>query len=67
MLSESAEFLYKCSDFYFPEDEHGVLWNDPDLDIAWNVTRPLLSPKDCAYPCLRDLIAAFLPVYQPEQ
>jgi dTDP-4-dehydrorhamnose 3,5-epimerase len=47
VLSESAHVLYKASDFYFPELERTVLWNDPDLSINWeNVEEPLLSEKD---------------------
>ena len=49
VLSDETEFQYKCTDFYHPEDEGGVLWNDPDLGIDWPVGRVgqvLLSPKD---------------------
>lgn len=51
VLSDSAELVYKCTDFYDPADEHTVRWDDPDLAIAWplpaNVT-PVLSTKDAA-------------------
>ncbi len=47
VLSEAAEFLYKTTDFYAPEHERTVLWNDPDLAIDWPLTAaPLLSDKD---------------------
>jgi dTDP-4-dehydrorhamnose 3,5-epimerase len=46
VLSETAEFLYKCSDFYFPEYDRGVLWNDPEIGIPWGVDNPILSAKD---------------------
>jgi len=48
VLSESAEFFYKCSDFYAPEYERTLRWDDPDLQIDWPLqgTTPLLSPKD---------------------
>lgn len=46
VLSETAEFLYKCSNFYYPEYERGVLWNDPEIAIDWNVETPILSAKD---------------------
>ena len=47
VLSESAEFFYKCSDFYAPEHERTLRWNDPDLGIDWPLKgAPLLSPKD---------------------
>jgi dTDP-4-dehydrorhamnose 3,5-epimerase len=49
VLSESADVLYKCTDFYAPEHERSIRWNDPDLDIAWPLQggmAPLLSSKD---------------------
>ena len=47
VLSEFAEFFYKCSDFYAPEHERTLRWNDPDLGIDWPLKgAPLLSPKD---------------------
>ena len=47
VLSEEAHVLYKSTDFYSPEMERTVLWNDPDLKIAWgNISEPLLSAKD---------------------
>ncbi|MGE5207623.1 MAG: dTDP-4-dehydrorhamnose 3,5-epimerase [Chlamydiota bacterium] len=63
VLSESADFLYKCSDFYFPEDERGILWNDPDLAIPWGVADPLISEKDRAHLPLRAVPPEFLPRY----
>jgi dTDP-4-dehydrorhamnose 3,5-epimerase len=53
-LSETADFLYKCTDVYVPEADGGVLWNDPDIAIPWPITEPLLSKKDAAAPRLRD-------------
>jgi dTDP-4-dehydrorhamnose 3,5-epimerase len=61
VLSESADFHYKCTDFYSPATEHGIAWNDPDLGIPWPVKSPLLSPKDSAAPRLKD--APVLPDY----
>ena len=55
VLSEEAGFLYKCTDMYSPADERGIIWNDPELAIAWPITAPLLSPKDQAYKCLADM------------
>jgi dTDP-4-dehydrorhamnose 3,5-epimerase len=52
VLSEEAEFAYKCTDFYHPEDEGGYLWNDPDFNIQWpleNVEEVFLSEKDKGY------------------
>ncbi len=49
VLSEYAEFLYKTTDYYSPEYERTILWNDPDLAISWQVSgEPLLSAKDRA-------------------
>ncbi|MCP4374898.1 MAG: dTDP-4-dehydrorhamnose 3,5-epimerase, partial [bacterium] len=51
VISECAEFAYKCSDFYAPQTERGIIWNDPDLAIPWPLgdCSPILSPKDTAY------------------
>ena len=50
VLSESVEFLYKCSNYYSPEDERGIMWNDPDLAIDWPIENPIISQKDNVYP-----------------
>ena len=63
-LSDTAEFLYKCTDFYYPDDEHGILWNDPQLAIDWNVSHPLLSDKDQKYPTLAQAPREHLPRYE---
>ena len=46
VLSETAEFLYKTTDYWYPEHERTLLWNDPDLQIDWPHVNPQLSPKD---------------------
>ncbi len=46
VLSEYAEFQYKCTDFYDPNDEGGLLWSDKNLDISWPITNPIVSLKD---------------------
>jgi dTDP-4-dehydrorhamnose 3,5-epimerase len=56
VLSPSAQLEYKCTDYYAPTDEIGVLWNDPEIGIAWPVKNPILSAKDLAAPRLRDLV-----------
>ena len=61
VTSETALFSYKCTDFYNPATEHGIFWNDPDLDIDWPVEEPLLSPKDAGYSGLKDLPPETLP------
>ena len=48
VLSEVADFQYKCTDLYFPEDEGGLIWNDPDVNIPWPISEPQLSAKDQA-------------------
>jgi dTDP-4-dehydrorhamnose 3,5-epimerase len=49
VLSEAAEVLYKTTDYYAPAAERTILWNDPDLAIAWQITAaPILSAKDQA-------------------
>lgn len=55
VLSETALFQYKCTDFYSPQDELSVQWNDPDLAISWPLSTPVLSDKDARAPRLRDL------------
>jgi dTDP-4-dehydrorhamnose 3,5-epimerase len=64
VLSESAQVVYKCTDFYAAEDEGGVLWSDPTLAIAWPISEPLLSEKDSQLPCLADIPPERLPVYE---
>lgn len=53
---EDALFLYKCSNEYNPASETGVIWNDPDLKINWQVDEPLLSEKDKQLPTLQELL-----------
>jgi dTDP-4-dehydrorhamnose 3,5-epimerase len=55
VISERAHVAYKCSDYYSPEDEGGILWSDPAVAIDWPVENPVLSEKDLQYPCLADL------------
>lgn len=61
VLSTQAVFSYKCSNYYCPEAERGIRWNDPDLAIPWPDTTPLLSEKDRNLPFLADLGRADLP------
>ncbi len=66
VLSDTAEFVYKCSDYYAPAEERGIIWNDPKLAIPWPLpagSSPLLSAKDQRYPTLGEVPAADLPVH----
>lgn len=54
VTSETADFQYKCTDYYQPADEGGVAWNDPDIGIDWPVDEPTLSEKDLALPRLAE-------------
>jgi dTDP-4-dehydrorhamnose 3,5-epimerase len=63
-LTSTVQFLYKCTDFYSPSDERGVLWNDPDLGIAWGSLTPVLSARDVRHPRLRDVPPELLPKYE---
>jgi len=49
VLSDSADFVYKCTSVYDTDDDRGVLWSDPEIGIEWPVTEPQLSSKDCLY------------------
>ncbi|MEJ2233183.1 MAG: dTDP-4-dehydrorhamnose 3,5-epimerase [Syntrophobacterales bacterium] len=64
VLSESAQVVYKCTDYYAAEDEGGILWSDPALAIAWPILKPLLSEKDIQLPHLADIPPERLPVYE---
>ncbi len=58
VLSDLAEFTYKCTDFYHPNDEGGILWNDPEIGIEWPVPEGMeliFSEKDRKWGTLRDL------------
>ena len=57
VLSEIADFMYKCTDYYDPSDEGGVIWNDPQIGIDWQIKTPTLSPKDLQLPTLSALFS----------
>jgi len=61
VLSEIADFQYKCTALYDPASDAGVAWNDPELAIEWPVSVPLLSEKDRQLPMLKDADRARLP------
>ncbi|MGI3131438.1 dTDP-4-dehydrorhamnose 3,5-epimerase [Halopseudomonas pachastrellae] len=56
VLSDVADFQYKCTDYYRPDDEGAILWSDPELDIPWPVDTPLISEKDRNNPTLRQWV-----------
>ena len=68
MLSEFADFIYKCTDYYHPELEQGIAWDDPSLDIAWPIADIIqkiqLSEKDKKNVLLKDQSSDKLPAYQ---
>ncbi|MEI7379973.1 dTDP-4-dehydrorhamnose 3,5-epimerase [Pectobacterium versatile] len=55
VLSDIADFEYKCTDYYDPSDEGCLLWNDPEVSIKWPITDPLLSEKDKLGKLFKDL------------
>lgn len=60
-VSDASVVIYKCSDFYSPDDERAVRWDDDDLGIRWPIQEALMSPRDAAAPRLRELPADWLP------
>ena len=56
VLSDFADFEYKCTDYYDPTDEGSIRWNDPDLAIDWPINEALLSEKDANAPWFKDLL-----------
>jgi dTDP-4-dehydrorhamnose 3,5-epimerase len=64
VLSETALFSYKCTDYYSPADEGGIIFSDPDLEIDWPVGSPVVSKKDAGYPRLRDVSEDKLPRFE---
>ncbi len=63
--SETADFLYKCSEYYDASDDRGVLWNDPEIGIDWQTQSPILSDKDRRNLPLSQIARDQLPRYQP--
>ena len=55
VMSDKSEIVYKCSAIYHPEDEKGILWNDPDIGVEWPGSSPILSEKDKNLPLLKNL------------
>lgn len=58
-LTDDVEFLYKADNYYAPEADGGIRWNDPELNIDWGVNSPVLSDKDANAPLLKDAVTGF--------
>jgi len=58
-LEDNTVFFYKCTNVYNKESEGSILWNDPDLNIDWKVTNPILSEKDLVSPLFKDFVSPF--------
>lgn len=58
-LTDEVEFLYKADNYYAPEAEGGIRWDDPDIGIDWGIVNPILSDKDNENPYLKDLEVLF--------
>ena len=55
VISDTADLMYKCSEFYSPKDERGIIWNDPEIGIEWPIDgEPIMSKRDVASPTLKD-------------
>jgi dTDP-4-dehydrorhamnose 3,5-epimerase len=60
VLSDIAQFAYKCDQFYDPKDEGGIIWNDPEIAVDWgDISDIIISEKDKKYPTLRELRIRF--------
>ena len=59
-LTDYVEVIYKADNYYEPKSEKSILWSDPDLDIQWGTTKPILSDKDSAAPLLKDINYNFI-------
>jgi len=64
ITGEDALFSYKCTDYYAPEHDGSILWNDPEIGINWPIENPTLSGKDVAAPPLVGMPEGALPVYR---
>ena len=66
VLSDTAHFMYKCSDYYVPHDEGGILWADSTIGIDWPVSAPIISDKDVRFAPLTDIPPERLPTIGTE-
>jgi len=58
-LTDDVEFLYKADNFYAPEADGGIRWNDPEIGVEWGITDPILSEKDSRSPFFKDAVTGF--------
>lgn len=58
-LTDHVEFLYKADNYYAPEADGGIRWNDPDIGVDWGIEHPVLSEKDTKNPFLKDIEPVF--------
>jgi dTDP-4-dehydrorhamnose 3,5-epimerase len=64
VLSETADVIYKCTEFYAPGDDYGIFWADSTIGIDWPIKHPMLSEKDSQNPKLNEVPRDLLPVYK---
>ena len=55
VLSDYADFQYKCTDFYVPKYETGIIWSDPDIGVIWPIKNPIISDKDQKLPSFKSI------------
>lgn len=60
-LTESVQFIYKCSEYYDSQSEHGILWSDPAIGIEWGIEKPIVSDKDARFTTLANVPRELLP------
>lgn len=65
VLSDEADFVYKVTEYYHPEDDKGIIWNDPDINIKWpfeefGIKEPIISEKDKNHPTLKEWLEGFM-------
>lgn len=58
-LTDHVEFLYKADNYYAPEADGGIRWNDPDIGVDWGISEPILSEKDMKNPFLKEIAPVF--------
>lgn len=67
VLSDVADFVYKCTDYYHPESEKGIAWDDSDIGIDWPSMDFTISDKDRVNPLLKNVLDKDLPIYQGDE